>query len=146
MTLTLVIILILLLGHIKRIWCPTVRIINFTEVTLTLVLKLDLDMVKMYHHAKNKASMSRHSKVIARTQIDTHRQTHRQFENITFPHTLAVMINTFVPLLYIATRQDLWNMWSHLLSLNTGSSSPLPFSDIPDSLSESQHIQQSYKK
>ena len=34
--------------------------------------------------------MSRHSKVIARTdtQIDT--QTHRQYENITFPHTRAV--------------------------------------------------------
>ena len=46
---------------------------------MTLVLKLDLDMVKMYHHTKNEVSMSRHSKVIARTdrQTDTHTHTHR---------------------------------------------------------------------
>ena len=59
--------------------CPTVRIINFTNVTLTLtlVLKLDLDVVKMYHQTKNEVSMSRHSKVIAQTdsQTDTQKQT-----------------------------------------------------------------------
>ena len=37
--------------------------INFTKVTLTLVFKLDLDMVKMYHHTKNEVYMLRHSKV-----------------------------------------------------------------------------------
>ena len=39
---------------------------------MMLVLKCKLDMVKMYYHAKNEASMSRHSKVIAQmadTQI-----------------------------------------------------------------------------
>ena len=55
---------------------------------MTLVLKLYLDIVKMYHHTKNEASMSRHSKVIAQT--DTH--THRQYENITFLHTRSVTI------------------------------------------------------
>ena len=32
---------------------------------MTLILKLDLDMVKMYLHTKNEVSMLRHSKVIA---------------------------------------------------------------------------------
>ena len=40
---------------------------------MTLVLKLDLDMVKMSYHTKNEDSMSRHSKVIA--CADTDRQT-----------------------------------------------------------------------
>ena len=31
---------------------------------ITLILKLDLDMVQMYHHTNNEDSMSRHSKVI----------------------------------------------------------------------------------
>ena len=34
---------------------------------MTLILKPDLDMVKMTHHTKNKVSMSRHSKILART-------------------------------------------------------------------------------
>ena len=42
---------------------------------MTLILKLDLDMVKMYHHTKNEVSMSSHSKVIAQTDRHTHRQT-----------------------------------------------------------------------
>ena len=46
---------------------------------MTLVLKLDLYMVKMQHHTKNEVSMSTHSKVIAQTD----RQTHRHDENIT---------------------------------------------------------------
>ena len=50
--------------------------------SMTLALTHDLDMVKMYYHTKNEVSMSRHSKVIA--QMD--RQTHRQYENITFLH------------------------------------------------------------
>ena len=36
-----------------------------------LVLKLDLDVVKMYHHTKNKVFMLRHLNVIARTGTDT---------------------------------------------------------------------------
>ena len=44
---------------------------------MTLIHKLDLDMVKMlYHHVKNKISRLMHPKV-------TDRQTERQYENIT---------------------------------------------------------------
>ena len=46
---------------------------------MTLVLKLDLDMVKIYHHAKNKISMSRYSKVIARMDRQTDTKTDRQY-------------------------------------------------------------------
>ena len=56
---------------------------------MTLILELDLDIIKMYHHTKNEVSMSRHPKVIART--DTQIDTHTQYENITFPHTQAVI-------------------------------------------------------
>ena len=38
---------------------------------MTLVLKLGLDMVKMYHHTKNAVSMSRHSKVLAQMDRQT---------------------------------------------------------------------------
>ena len=40
---------------------------------MTLILKFDLDMVKMYLHTKNEVSMLRGSKVIARTDRQTHR-------------------------------------------------------------------------
>ena len=52
---------------------------------MTLILKLDLDIVKMYHHMKNEVSMSTGSKVIARTdrQTDTHTHTHTHDKNIT---------------------------------------------------------------
>ena len=73
---------------------------DFDLNPITLVLKLDLDMVMMYHHTKNEVSTPRHSKVIARadrqadthtcTHTHTHAQTHKQYENITFPHTRAV--------------------------------------------------------
>ena len=61
--------------------------------SMTLILKLDLNMVKMYHHTKNEVSMSRHSKVIALTDRQTgrHTHTHTQYENITFPHTWVVI-------------------------------------------------------
>ena len=62
---------------------------------MTLVLKLDLDTVKMYHDTKNEVSMSTGSKSYSlklQTQIDrqtdrqtdrhTHTHTHRQDENI----------------------------------------------------------------
>ena len=45
--------------------------------------------------------MSRHSKVIARmeeTNRQTHTQTDRQYENITFPHTWAVTVTIAVPI------------------------------------------------
>ena len=70
---------------------------------MTLILKLDIDMVKMYLHPKNEVPMSRGSKVIAltdrKTQID--RQTDRQkdtTENITYPHTrLVISVCTTAP-------------------------------------------------
>ena len=39
--------------------------------SMTLVLKIDLNIVKMYHHTKNEVSMSWHSKVIACTDGHT---------------------------------------------------------------------------
>ena len=44
---------------------------------MTLILKLDLDIIKMYHHIKNEVSMPRHPKVIAQTDRQIHRHTHR---------------------------------------------------------------------
>ena len=66
--------------------------------SMTLILKLDLDIVKMSHHTKNEASMIRHSKVIAQTDRQTDRQTprhadrltHRQYESFTFLYTQVV--------------------------------------------------------
>ena len=58
---------------------------------MTLILKLDLEMVKMYLHTKNEVSMSSSSKVIA--WPDKQRQTHRHTdmtENVTYPHTRVV--------------------------------------------------------
>ena len=45
---------------------------------MTITLKHDLDILKMYHHTKNEVSMSTGSKVIAQTdrQTDTHTHTH----------------------------------------------------------------------
>ena len=43
---------------------------------MILTLKLELDMVKMYHHTKNEVSMSRHSKVIAQRDRQTGRHIH----------------------------------------------------------------------
>ena len=58
---------------------------------LPLIFKLDLDTLKMFRHTKHAVSVSRHSKFIARTDTQTNGETgtHRQYENITFPHTRA---------------------------------------------------------
>ena len=48
----------------------------------------------MYHHTKYEVSMSRHSKVIGQTDRQT--DTHTRYENITFPHTRAVIKGTFL--------------------------------------------------
>ena len=50
---------------------------------MTLILKLDLDIVKMYLHTKNEVSMWRGSKVIAWTDRNTDRQTDRQKDSQT---------------------------------------------------------------
>ena len=56
---------------------------------MTLILKLNLDMVKMYHHTKNEVSMSTGSKVIVQTDTHTHTHTHtdRQTDRQTHTHT-----------------------------------------------------------
>ena len=62
---------------------------------MTLILKLDLGMVKVYLHTKIEVSRARGSKVIAWTDRNTDRQTDRQTdktENITYPHTRVVKI------------------------------------------------------
>ena len=43
---------------------------------MTLILKFDIDMIKMYQHTKNEVSMSSASKVIAQTDKHTHTHTH----------------------------------------------------------------------
>ena len=53
---------------------------------MTLILKLDLDIAKMYQHTKNEVSMSRGSKVIALT--DKNRQTDRQTDRHDRKHYL----------------------------------------------------------
>ena len=53
---------------------------------MTLIPKLDLDMVKMYHDTKIEVSVSTHSKVTAQTHrhSHTHRHTHADMtKNIT---------------------------------------------------------------
>ena len=45
-------------------------------MTLTLVFKLDLDVVLIYHCAKKKVSVPSASKVTAQTDTHTHTHTH----------------------------------------------------------------------
>ena len=52
---------------------------------MALTLKLDLHIVKIYHHTKNGVSTSTASKDVA--------HTHRHFENITYPRTWKVAWN-----------------------------------------------------
>ena len=52
---------------------------------MTLILKLDLDMVKMYYHTKNEGSVSPASKVVGQTDTDI--QTYRQTDRHTHTHT-----------------------------------------------------------
>ena len=62
---------------------------------MTLILKFDLDIVKMYHHTKNEVSMSSGSKVIAQTDTQTHRHTDKHTDmtkTLPLPHTREVTI------------------------------------------------------
>ena len=54
---------------------------------MILILKLDLNMVMMYHHTKNEVSVSRHSKAIAQTDRQRDRQTDGQTHTHTHTHT-----------------------------------------------------------
>ena len=56
---------------------------------MTLILKLDVDMVKMYLYAEDEVSSYSRLKVIAWTDTQTDTQTDRQTdlsEIITYPH------------------------------------------------------------
>ena len=55
---------------------------------MTVILKLDLDMVKMYLHTKNEVSMSSSSKVIVWTDRNTDRQTYRHTDRHDWKHYL----------------------------------------------------------
>ena len=58
---------------------------------MTLILKLDLDMVKTYLHTKNEVSIWSGSKVIAwTTERNTDTQTQRHDWRLTYPHTHVV--------------------------------------------------------
>ena len=57
----------------------------FHQMTLTLILKCGIDMVKMYYHPKNEISMSTHSKVIAQTDRHTDNT-----KTLPLPHTREV--------------------------------------------------------
>ena len=50
---------------------------------MTLALKLDLDMVLIYHCAKKKVSVLSASKITARTDTQTHRYTDKQADRHT---------------------------------------------------------------
>ena len=54
---------------------------------MTLILKLDPDIVKMYHHTKNEVSMSTASKVISQTDRQTHTHT---MKTLPLPHMREV--------------------------------------------------------
>ena len=47
---------------------------------MTLILKLDINMLNVYHQTKNEVSMSTHSKVLVRTDRET---TDRQMNTLT---------------------------------------------------------------
>ena len=73
----------------KLNWCSDSKISIFKKITLTLILKLDLDIVQMYHHTNNEASVSTASKVIARTDKHTDRHTNTRTHN-THIHTYTL--------------------------------------------------------
>ena len=62
---------------------------SFDLDPMTLILKLDLDMVKMYLHTKNEVPSYISSKVIAWTDRHTETQTDLN-EIITYSHTRMV--------------------------------------------------------
>ena len=64
---------------------------------MTYVLKLNLDMVKMYHQAKNEDSTSNASKVTAQTDTQIDRQTnrHKNTDRKTHAHRYCQDIRVF---------------------------------------------------
>ena len=67
---------------------------------MTLILKLDLDMVKMYLYIKNEVPSISHSKL---QPEQTHGQTDRHTdptEIITYPHTRMVTNNSYTSVIH----------------------------------------------
>ena len=67
---------------------------------VTLILKLNLDIVKMYHHTKNEVSMSIASKVITWTDTQTDRHTNTT-KTLPLPHTREVIKQLHKMYIYI---------------------------------------------
>ena len=70
---------------------------------MTLVLKLNLDMAKMYLHVKNEASTSRHSKLRARTAEHTNKQTNKLDLD---PMTLVLKLNLDMAKMYLYAKNE----------------------------------------
>ena len=82
------------LSHTKSNWCRGSKISIFYDdldlAPMTLIPKLDLDIVKIYHHTKNWSSYvnclksySPKRQTHGQTDWHTHTDTHRHYENIT---------------------------------------------------------------
>ena len=76
---------------------------------MSLILKHDLDIIKMYHHTKNEVSMLTGSKGTARTDTHTHTETHTHTHTHThtltktlpLPHTREVITSTAYEMDYL---------------------------------------------
>ena len=92
---TLIIILIPVIGHTQRIWCSTVKISIFTKVTLTFIHD-DLGTQTWPRYDQDITSYRKWSFYVKAFKSyspdrQTYRQTHTQYENITFPHIWVVI-------------------------------------------------------
>ena len=61
---------------------------------MTFIYELGLDIMKIYLHAKNEVSRSRHSKVRARTDTHTHTHTHTHTQLKNLPSASRAVTNT----------------------------------------------------
>ena len=78
----------------KLSWClvSQINIFNIYDLDpMTLMLKLDLYIVKMYHRTKNEVSRSTCSKVVCSLNTQTHRHNETT-KTLSLPHT-RVLIN-----------------------------------------------------
>ena len=70
---------------------------------MTLILKLDLDMVKiMYQNTKIKLYFEQKDRrANTHTNMHTHRHAHKQYENILIPYTWEVIIVIVLTILFL---------------------------------------------
>ena len=78
---------------------------------MTLILKLDLDMVKMYLHTKNEVSMLSSSKVIAWTDRNTDRHTDRHTDRQTDSQTDRHDWKHYLPTYAAGNDFAFWAIW-----------------------------------